>query len=96
MQPMQSSVPLNTVTSDQRNNKTLLASQSNERLPIDSGLSTGEQLTDSSPTSPSPQSGASTPPPAYYELDWCRLPQPPAVKLECKASPPSSYKDYMK
>ena len=91
----QSSVPLTTMTSYQRG-KTLSATQSNERLPVDSGLSIAEPRTNNSPSSTPPHSGASTPPPAYDELDWCRLPQPSAWNLERKASRPPSYKDFMK
>ena len=87
----QSSVPLITMTSFQRG-KTLSATQTNERLSVDSCLSIAEPRTDS-PSSPPSHSGASTPPPAYDELDWCRLPQASACKLEYKASPPPSYKD---
>ena len=91
----QPSVPLITMTSSERG-KTLSATQSNKRLPVDSGLSTPEPRTDNSPSSTPPLSVASTPPPAYDELDWCHVPQPPACNSERKASPPPSYKDFMK
>ena len=88
-----SSVPLITMTSSERI-KMLSATQYNERLPVHSGLSITEPLTDNSPSSTPPHS-ASTPPPAYEELDSSRFPQPSACKLECKSSPPPSYKDFM-
>ena len=87
----QPNVPLITMTSSERD-KTLSPTQSN----LDSGLFTAGPLTDNSPSSTPPHSGASTPPPAYDELDSSRLPQPSACKLVCKSSPPPSYKDFMK
>ena len=85
-----SSVPLITMTSSERS-KTLSATQNN-----DSGLSITETLTDNSPSSQPPHSGASTPPSAYEELDSTLFPQPLACKIEFNASSPPSYKDFLK